>query len=209
MNINGENKKFWDRIAKRYDRITLKLTKDYPALIQRIVNDVKGAENVLEVATGTGLIAIRLTGSVGMIEAIDLSSKMIEVAREKVSKDQVGNIKFSVQSAYDLDFEDNKFDAVVCSNALHCMDNPGKALSEIRRVIKDSGIFVSPTFCHGVNWRSRLISGMMSLTGFKSYSKFKVEEFLDLLASSGFEIIKKNVSNDFIPLAYVVSRPVI
>ena len=209
MNVDGENKKFWDRIAKRYDRITLKLTKDYPALIQRIVNDVNGAENVLEVATGTGLIAMELAGNVRMIEAVDLSSKMIEVAREKASKDRLGNIHFSVQSAYSLDFDDSQFDAAVCSNALHCMDNPEKALSEIRRVIKDNGIFISPTFCHGVNWRSRLISGMMSLIGFRSYNKFKVEEFLDILTSSGFEVIERDVSNDFIPLAYVISRPVI
>jgi ubiquinone/menaquinone biosynthesis C-methylase UbiE len=207
MNVDGENKKFWDRIAKRYDRITLTLTKDYPALIQRIVNDVDGEENVLEVGTGTGLIAMELAGNVRMIEAIDLSSRMIEVAREKASKDNIGNILFSVQSAYSLEFENNKFDAVVCSNALHCMDYPEKALSEIRRVIKNYGIFISPTFCHGVNWRSRLISGMMSLTGFKSYSKFTVEDFCQLLTSSGFEIIKKDISNDFIPLAYVISRP--
>ena len=166
VDIKGENKEFWDRIAKRYDWITIKLTRDYPALIQRIVNDVNGAENVLEVATGTGLIAIELAGNVGMIEAIDFSLKMIEFAKRKAFKDRIENIHFSVQGAYSLEFEDGQFDVIVCSNALHCMDKPEKALSEIRRVVKDNGILIAPTFCHGVNWRSRLLSRIMSLTGF-------------------------------------------
>ena len=208
MPVYGENVKFWDRIAKRYEWITIKLTRDYPALIQRIVNDVNGAENVLEVATGTGLIAIELAGNVGMIEAIDFSLKMIEFAKRKAFKNRIKNIHFSVQSAYSLEFEDGQFDAAVCSNALHCMDNPEKALSEIRRVLKGNGILIAATFCHGVNWRSRLLSRIMSLTGFKSYHRFKIGEFFDLLTLSGFKIIKKDISNDFIPLAYVFARSI-
>ena len=208
MPVYDENIQFWDRIAKRYEWITSKITRDYPALIQRIVNDVNGAENVLEVATGTGLIAIELAGNVGMIEAIDFSLKMIEFAKRKAFKDRIENIHFSVQSAYSLEFEDGKFDIAVCSNALHCMDNPEKALSEIRRVLKDNGIIIAPTFCHGVNWRSRLISRIMSLTGFKSYHRFSTGEFFDLVTSCGFKIMKKDISDDFIPLAYVFARSI-
>jgi ubiquinone/menaquinone biosynthesis C-methylase UbiE len=208
MGIKGENIQFWDRIAKRYDWITVMLTRDYPALIQRIVSDVNGAENVLEVATGTGLIAIELARSVGMIEAIDVSSKMIEIAKEKAFNDRVDNIRFSAQSVYSLEFEDSQFDVAVCSNALHCMDNPEKALSEIRRVLKGGGILIAPTFCHGVSWRSRLLSWIMSLTGFKSYRRFTIAEFFDLLTSCGFKILKNDISSDFIPLAYVVSRSI-
>jgi ubiquinone/menaquinone biosynthesis C-methylase UbiE len=206
MNIKGENEKFWNRIAKRYDWITIKLTRDYPSLIQRIVNDVNGAENVLEVATGTGLIAIELAGKVGNIEAIDFSPKMIEFAKSKVFKDRIENIHFSVQNAYNLEFKDGRFDVAICSNALHCMDNPEKALSEIWRVLKDNGVLIAPTFCHGESWRSRLLSKIMGLTGFKSYYRFSTGEFFDLIASCGFKIIKRDISKDFIPLAYVFAR---
>ena len=206
MKIGDENKRFWDKIAKRYDRITLKITRDYPALIERITDDVKGAENVLEIATGTGLIALALAGKVTALEAVDFSPQMIEWAKRKALRGRISNIHFSVQSAYDLEFEAGQFDAAICSNALHCMQNPEKALSEIRRVLKTGAILVAPTFCHGVNWRSRLLSRMMSLTGFRSYHRFGIEEFFGLITSCGFEIIKKDVSRDFIPCAYVVAR---
>ena len=206
MSIHGENRKFWDRIARRYDRLTMKLTRDYPALVQRIVNDVNGAENVLEVATGTGLVAIELARNAGRVEAVDFSSEMIEFATTKAFKNHIKNVQFSVQSAYSLGFEDSRFDAAVCSNALHCMNSPEKALSEIRRVLKEKGILIAPTFCHGVNWRSRFLSRIMSLTGFKSYHRFEIAEFFDLITSSGFRIIEKDISDDFIPLAYVVAQ---
>ena len=94
MSIKGENRKFWDRIARRYDRLTIKLTRDYPALVQRIVNDVNGAENVLEVATGTGLVAIEIARNASMVEAIDFSSEMIEFAKRKAFKDHIENGPF-------------------------------------------------------------------------------------------------------------------
>jgi phosphatidylethanolamine/phosphatidyl-N-methylethanolamine N-methyltransferase len=208
MSIKGENKNFWDKIAKRYDWVTDKITKDYPALIQRIANDVKDAENILEVATGTGIIAIELARNTRMVEAIDFSSKMIDFAKRKASKKQIKNIHFSVQDAYSLEFEDHQFDMAVCSNALHCMDHPKEALAEIHRVLKNNGILIAPTFCHGENWRSRLLSKIMGLTGFKSYHRFRVKEFLGLITSSGFRIIKNDISNEFIPLAYVVARSI-
>ena len=207
MNLYGENIEFWDRIAKRYDRITLKLTKDYSALMRRIVDEINGAENVLEVATGSGLIAIEVAKKAKMVEAVDISSKMIEFARNRAFEEQIGNIHFSVQSAYYLEFDGGTFDAAVCSNALHCMEVPRRALSEIRRVLKPEGILIAPTFCHGVNWRSRLISGLMSLTGFKSYHRFTTEGFFELIVSSSFAIIKKDISKEFIPLAYLVAKP--
>jgi phosphatidylethanolamine/phosphatidyl-N-methylethanolamine N-methyltransferase len=207
MNMYGENIQFWDRIAKRYDWITSKLTKDYSALIQRIANEIDGAENVLEVATGSGLIAIELARKAKMIEAVDISSEMIELSKNKASENQIENIHFSVQNAYNLDFEGGTFDAAICSNALHCMETPQQALLEIRRVLKPKGILIAPTFCHGANWRSRLISGLMSLTGFKSYHRFTIEEFSGLIVSSGFAIIRNDISKDFIPLAYVVAQP--
>ena len=208
MNMYGENIQFWDRIAKRYDWITLKLTKDYSALIQRIVDEIDSSKDVLEVGTGSGLIAIELARKAKMIEAIDISSKMIELAKTKASENQIENIHFSVQSAYNLDFEGGTFDAAICSNALHCMETPQQALLEIRRVLKPKGILIAPTFCHGVNWRSRLISRLMSLTGFKSYHRFTIEEFFGVVVSSGFAIVRKDISKDSIPLAYVVAKAV-
>ena len=206
MTVHGENIKFWDKIAKSYDWITLKLTKNYAAIVRRIVNDINDAERVLEVATGSGFIAIALAKSAGLVEAIDVSSNMIEVAKKKAIQKNITNIHFSVQSAYSLEFGAGQFDAVVCSNALHCMEAPEKALSEIRRVLKANGFLIAPTFCHGVNWRSRLMSRLMSVSGFKAYRRFRTDEFFNLVSSSGFEIIRKDISKEFVPLAYVVAR---
>jgi ubiquinone/menaquinone biosynthesis C-methylase UbiE len=206
MTIHGENVEFWDKIANRYDWFTLRFIRGYASLIRRILDDLSDTERILEVAAGTGLIAIELAKRAGWVEAIDFSSRMIEIAKSKAIENDVENVHFSVQSAYNLGFEDGEFDAAVCSNALHCMNVPERALSEILRVLKVNGILIAPTFCHGVNWRSRLLSRIMSLTGFKSYHRFSIEEFLSLIVRNGFTIKRTDLSKNLIPLAYVIAQ---
>lgn len=89
--------------------------------------------NVLEIATGTGLIAVNIADSVQSITATDFSPKMIEAAMKKRVPD---NVHFSVEDATTLSFSDQTFDAVIISNALHFMPDPGEVLKNIRRVLK-------------------------------------------------------------------------
>ena len=50
-----------------------------------------------------------------------------------------------------LSYADRSFDAVIVSNALHIVPQPEKALAEIRRVLKDDGVLIAPTFTHAGN----------------------------------------------------------
>ena len=62
----------------------------------------------MEVATGTGLIAVNIAAYVRHVEATDFSPKMIEAARKKKAP---GNISFTIEDAAALSFEDSSFDA--------------------------------------------------------------------------------------------------
>ena len=50
-----------------------------------------------------------------------------------------------------LPYADKSFDVVIVSNALHIVPQPEKALAEIRRVLKDDGVLIAPTFTHAEN----------------------------------------------------------
>ena len=56
---------------------------------------------------------------------------MIEAAKKKKA---AGNVRFSIEDAAALSFEDSSFDTVIISNALHIIPDPAKALSNISRV---------------------------------------------------------------------------
>ena len=60
-------------------------------------------------------------------------------------------LHFSVQDMFRLPYVEESFDVVIVSNALHIVPQPEKALAEIRRVLKDDGVLIAPTFTHAGN----------------------------------------------------------
>lgn len=180
-------KNFWDRNAKLYDWFMNKDKKAYEELYTLIRPIVKN-KTVLELATGTGLISKNIVRQAKMIDATDASHEMIKEAQKGSSSDK---LHFSVQDMFNLPYADASFDVVIVSNALHVVPAPEKALCEIRRVLKDTGIFIAPTFTHTNNSISGKIRvSFMKLAGFPLYSKWTSKEYLNFLAQNGW-IVKK------------------
>ena len=139
-----KHKNFWDKNAGRYDRFMRKDRAAYEEMYE-LIRPVVKAKTVLELATGTGLIARHIVNAAAHIEATDASAEMIlEAKRDNRS----AKLHFSVQDMFHLPYADKSFDVVIVSNALHIVPQPEKALAEIRRVLKDEGILLAPTFTH-------------------------------------------------------------
>lgn len=104
----------------------------------------KTPETILDVATGTGDLAIQLvkTGA-RKIVGLDLSAGMLEVGREKVGKKQLADtIEMVVGDSELLPFGDESFDAVTVAFGVRNFENLEKGLSEIYRVLKHGGTLV-------------------------------------------------------------------
>ena len=91
-------KNFWDRNAKRYDRFMRKDAAAYDAMYERICDSVRH-KTVLELATGTGLIAKHIVNAAQSVEATDASSEMIGRAK---AGDISQKLHFSVQDMFAL-----------------------------------------------------------------------------------------------------------
>ena len=137
-----ERKNFWDKNAGRYDRFMRKDGAAYEEMYE-LIRPVVKAKTVLELATGTGLIAKNIVNAAAHIEATDASAEMITEAKRD---NQSAKLHFSVQDMFRLPYADKSFDVVIVSNALHIVPQPEKALAEIRRVLKDDGVLIAPTF---------------------------------------------------------------
>ena len=84
MKKGKNNRVFWDRYAKFYDSEVLRFSRSaYEEMYRRMSNVLTKEMDVLEIATGTGLIAANIADSVRSIEATDFSPKMIETAKKK------------------------------------------------------------------------------------------------------------------------------
>lgn len=105
--------------------------------------DIQPHSNILDLCTGTGDLAkiIKKLYPLSTITGIDLSEKMIHIA-----KDKVRGVKFFQGDATELPFSDKTFDIVTMGFGLRNIQNPEKAIEQIYRVLKPNGLFLHLDF---------------------------------------------------------------
>ena len=195
-----EHKNFWDKNAGRYDRFMRKDRAAYEEMYA-LIRPVVKAKTVLELATGTGLIAKNIVNAAAHIEATDASVEMIAEAKRD---NQSAKLYFSVQDMFRLPYAGKSFDVVIVSNALHIVPQPEKALAEIHRVLRDDGVLIAPTFTHAENsFFGNSKAFFLKLAGFPLYSRWTSEEYLCFLQQNGWTVRKSNVLKASFPLTYV------
>ena len=194
-----EHKNFWDKNACRYDRFMRKDRAAYDEMYE-LIRPVVRHKTVLELATGTGLIAKHIVNAAAHIEATDASPEMIAEAKRDTRS---AKLHFSVQDIFRLPYADQSFDVVIMSNALHIVPQPEKALQEIKRVLKDDGVLIAPTFTHaGNSFSGKVKAFFMKLAGFPLHSKWTSEEYLSFLHQNGWAVRNSVVLKASFPLTY-------
>ncbi len=175
--------KMFDTISKDYDGlnrvISFGIDIKWRKKVVNIVKDHK-PENILDIATGTGDLAINLTATNAKnIIGLDISDGMLEVGRKKIAEKQLDAIiSMVIGDSEDLPFEENTFDAITVSFGVRNFENLEKGLSEILRVLKPNGIFViletsiptNPIYKFGYTVYSKFILPVIG----KLFSKDKV-----------------------------------
>ena len=205
--MSRNEKAVWNRFAMIYDRFMKRDEALYREIVYLTAPRIGPDGLVLEIATGTGMIALGLAGYARHIEAVDFSPAMIAKAQEKAERLGVTGVSFQVQDAYDLAFAPSTFDIVIIANTLHIMTRPESALSEIRRVLKPEGILIAPTFIHAVSKRAAILSRLMSVSGFRAYHRWDQSSYQHFIKENGFSIEETRVLDAVFPLAYVVAKP--
>ena len=194
-----EKQSFWDRYARRYSHFVRADQEAYAQMLEWIRPAVRD-RTVLELATGTGVIAHGIVHEAASIEATDASPEMITEAKRG---NYSAKLHFSVQDMFSLPYAGNSFDVVIVSNALHIVSQPEKSLREIKRVLKDDGVLIAPTFTHAENsLRGRIKVHFMKLAGFPLHSRWTSEEYLSFLRQNGWSVRKSAVLKASFPLTY-------
>lgn len=108
--------------------------------------EIQPGQHVLDVATGLGepaLAAAAAVGPAGRVTATDISSEMLQIARERAVGAGITNVDFVEQDAEAVDHPDGSFHAVLCRFALMFLADPKAALKGMRRALKDGGRLVA------------------------------------------------------------------
>jgi demethylmenaquinone methyltransferase/2-methoxy-6-polyprenyl-1,4-benzoquinol methylase len=172
----------FDRIAGVYDLMNSAMTAGLHHRWRARAADlarVGPGSRVLDVATGTGDLAIELAGRVspgGEVIGGDFAEGMLERAREKLSRLPAGTVRprFEWADAMALPYEDGSFDAATVGFGARNFDRLGQGLSEMGRVVRAGGRVVvleittptRPPLSHFYSlWFDRLVPALGGLAG--------------------------------------------
>lgn len=201
--------KLFDSISNRYDRFNHITSLGIDRIWRRqAVRSLPFGEKVLDVAAGTADLSIELIrqGKAHQVVGVDISEGMMEIGREKIEKEKMGNsISLLYADCAQLPFQDNTFDAITCAYGARNFQQLTKSLQEMLRVLKPGGSlliveFSYPTlpvvrqaydlyFTHLMPLIGKLLTGddkpfRYFLGSVKAFAKG--EDFLQMLRETGF-----------------------
>jgi len=181
---------FWDKIAVKYSGQPIADEESYQKKLAKSQSYFRPEMEILEFGCGTGGTAIIHAPHVKRIRAIDISPKMIEIARAKAEAAEVTNVDFEVQTIEALDAPDGTFDAILGMSIMHLVEDKGAVLEKVLRLLKPGGVFISSTVCMGDMMKViRYVVPIMQFFGRAPFvAFFSREELLESIEKSGFEI---------------------
>lgn len=137
----------FDMASDGYDCHSLRFFVDSASYLIRTMQ-LEGSENLLDIATGTGHVAVAAAQVLknGRVTGIDLSEKMLQRAVSKAKGMNLQNVTFKRCDIESMGFDENVFDAALCAFGLFFLPDMENGLRCISRVLKPGGKFAITGF---------------------------------------------------------------
>lgn len=190
-----QSSRFWDRIAKGYAKKPVPDEGIYQEKLQITREYLQPGMEVVEFGCGTGTTALAHASYVKHIQAVDISAKMIEIARAKAAEAGIQNVDFSQSDLLSLPLQDSSVDVVLGLNILHLLDDRDETINRAHRILKPGGIFITSTACIGETAAYfRFIAPVGKWIGLMPLVKvFTIAELENSMVEAGFTINRKLV----------------
>lgn len=205
MRDQDRDREFWQRKAPHYDRVATGLFgRPLPRVLELLANGVSGADTVLEVAAGTGLMTAVIASRVRHVIAADYADKMLAILWERMRTAGISNVEPVHRDIYALGYPAGSFDFVVAGNVLHLLPDLERALDALRHVLRPGGKLIAPTFVHAETRVSSLVSRLLAtVAGQPMHRRFTSASLRHVLEQRGFRVAREETIPGLIPVAYV------
>jgi ubiquinone/menaquinone biosynthesis C-methylase UbiE len=182
--------RFWDRIAPKYSRSPIADEATYQKKLKITRELLRPDMQLLEFGCGTGSTALVHAPHVKHIRAIDISAKMIEIAKDKAGKAKVDNVTFEQATLDTIHPSPESFDMVLGLSILHLVEDRDAAIAKVAKLLKPGGHFISSTACLGDNMKIfKWIAPVGRFFGLLPILRvFTSNQLKDSLKQAGFDI---------------------
>ena len=203
--------RFWDRIAKNYDKRSDKKQERLLETIENIKRHLGPEDRVLDFACGTGEKALGVSDRVQSIRGIDLSREMIEKASAKATDRQIENAQFSQTSLFDATLKPGSYDAIMAFYVLHLVDDPAQVLERICELLKPDSRLICETPCLGES--SAVVGWLIALVGklgvLPKVHCFRIANLKSMITSAAsFQLVESECVNQNQTHLFVVAKKV-
>lgn len=202
----------WDRLAKNWDSPGVSLGQNDIRIIEKTKKHLHASDTVLDYGCATGSVAMELADIVKEVHGIDISSKMIEIARKKAGERERNNTHFTHATIFDERLKKESFDLILALSILHLVGNPSEVMNRINQLLKPEGIFVAATPCLG---EKTVVSILLNLPIFllsrigilPRISFFSVSGLVSTITNEHFQVIEtERLSVHPITECFIVAR---
>ncbi len=191
----GSNAKFWNKTAEKYSRSPVADQDSYDVKLKLTREHFTPKSKVLEFACGTGTTAILHAPFVEHLHAIDVSEKMIEIARAKLPPAEATNVTFEVADIEGFQADRASFDVIMGHSILHLLKDRMTVMRKVHELLKPGGVFVSSTVCLGdgllFKFLMPLFPLMHALGQWPLVRRFTAQRLQADMESVGFKIVKQ------------------
>ena len=191
------SEKFWDKASGNYDKTEGRFEYIHHKSRENAKKHLKNSDIVLDYGCGTGTTSCEFSNLVKEIHAIDISNKMIEIAKEKAGSSKIENATFVKTDIFDDRFKNESFDVILAYNMLHTLPNPQNSIQRIYELLKPEGLFISVTPCLRdrmsflVNLQIQLVRVLCKIGVIPvPIRRLKSSELNDLLANGNFQAVE-------------------
>ncbi len=184
--------KFWDNNAEKYAASAVRDEAVYQEKLRLTQQYLQPEHKVIEFGCGTGTTALHHASFVHHILGTDISSKMVDIARQKARDANVTNVEFAQATVESFEADPESFDAVLALNLLHLLPDPQGAVAKMYTLLKPGGVFVSGTACLGdvIISPYRVLIPVMRLFGrIPPVQYLKRKDLLESFEQAGFEVV--------------------
>ena len=189
------SKLFYKVMSGFYDLLDVIYFRKYETSPRKVVFDTIGKkDNVLDLCTGTATnaIAIAKKNPNAKIVGVDLSKDMLVVARNKVNKENLANVRLYRMDATQMNFKDESFDKVLLSLVLHETDEElaKKIIKEAMRVMKPDGELVVTEWERSDNFIKKILFIPIEILEPKPYKIFVTKDHKKYFKEFGLEQVE-------------------